>query len=80
MKSPPDNSVGFMLSYLFDSIFKEYSDPAYPRSDVIKLCDLFSGGESAIMIAPLLNVNLLSCYIGTLLTPTIGTFQAEYLP
>lgn len=54
MKSPPKLSVGFTYLYLFDSIFKEYSDPNFLRSDVTKLCCLFSGGVSAMVIAPLL--------------------------
>lgn len=51
MKSPPKFSVGFTYLLLFDSIFKEYSDPTYPRSDATKLCVLLSGGVSAISTA-----------------------------
>ena len=60
MKSPPKLSVGFTYLYVFDSIFKEYSDPNCLRSDVTKLCDLFSGGKSAMVIAPLLKKTFLT--------------------
>jgi len=53
MKSPPIISVGFTYLYLFDSVFKEYSDPTCPRSDVTKLCVLLSGGVFAIATASL---------------------------
>ena len=78
MKSPPNLSVGFTYLYLFDSIFKEYSDPHCLRNDVAKLCGLFSGGISAMVIAPLLKNILLSC-VGALPPPTLGYAQAEYL-
>lgn len=41
MKSPPDYSVGFTYLCLFDSVFKEYSDPSYPRSNVANYVLLF---------------------------------------
>jgi len=79
MKSPPSFSVGFTFFCVFDSIFKEYSDSPYPRSDGTKLCDLLSGGVSAIIIAPLLKFTSESG-IGALQPPPTGNAQAEYLP
>ena len=58
MKSPPNISVGFTCQYLFDSVFKECSDPNNPRSDGAKLCDLSSGGVSAIATASFLLILL----------------------
>ena len=80
MKSPPKYSAGFTYLHVFDSIFKEFSDPTYPRSNVTKLCVLLSGGVSAITTAPLLIFTSTSGHTGALLTPTIGTAQVEYLP
>jgi hypothetical protein len=54
MKSPLILQRASLIFYVFDSVFKEYSDPDYPRSDVAKLCVLLSGGVSAIIIALLL--------------------------
>lgn len=80
MKSPPFTSVGFTFLQVFDSVFKEYSDPGYLRSDVIKLCDLPSGGISTIIIAPLLNNYFCFRQTGASQPPALGTTQAEYLP
>lgn len=55
MKSPPIGSAGLVSLHKLSSIFKDYSDPDYPRSKSPNLCDLPSGGLSAIVIAPLVN-------------------------
>jgi len=62
MKSPPYISVGFTFMCVFDSIFKEYSDPHYLRIDATKLCILLSGGISAIKIAPFWNSPLIQVH------------------
>lgn len=79
-EKPAKNSAGFAYNCFFDSIFKDYSDPDYPRSDVKKLCVLLSGGVSAIITAPLLIFTYDPRTFGALQPPAFGTAQAEYLP
>jgi len=79
MKSPPKLSVGFTYFYLFDSIFKEYSDPNYPRSDVTKAMWPVLRRNVCDGYRPLSEKHSLLSRIGALQPPTLGYAQAESL-
>jgi hypothetical protein len=80
MKSPPNIRWASFVFYVCDSIFKEYSDSNYLRSNDASICISLSGGVSAIITAPLVKKYLQVMLSGALQPPASGAAQVEYLP